>query len=90
MRKWRYTPQHLTLALFRGEQSTEHPMERNSGTHRAVRQVSSRVGPDVLEKRNVFQHDPSVIQCVAYSYTDYTLPAPKTSPSKALEVMFRN
>jgi hypothetical protein len=52
--------------------------------------VSYRVGLDVLEKRNVSHHDPSVIQCVAYSYTDYTLLAPKISPLTALEVMFRN
>jgi hypothetical protein len=52
--------------------------------------VSSRVGLDVLEERNVSHYDPSVIQCVAYSYTDYTLPAPKISPLTALEVMFRN
>jgi hypothetical protein len=34
--------------------------------------------------------DPSVVQCAAYSYTDYNLPAPKISPLTALEVMFRN
>jgi len=78
------------LALFRGEKSTEHPMERNSGSHWAVGQVSSRVGLDVLKKRNVSHYDPSVVQCVAYSYTDYTLPAPKILPLTALEVMFRN
>jgi len=78
------------LALFRGEKSIEHPTERNSGSHWTVGQVSSRDGLDVLKKRNVSHYDPSVIQRVAYSYPDYTLPAPKILPLIALEVMFRN